>query len=219
MDDGSEKTDPHAGQPVLAAGAPLDSAAHALLLVHGRGGSAEDMLGLARVLNGDDFAILAPQAAGHTWYPYGFMAPVERNEPWLSSALRRLADVLATIADAGIPPERTVLLGFSQGACLTLEFVARHARRYGGVAGLSGGLIGAPGTPRDYAGSLEATPVFLGTSDPDPHIPVARVDETAEVLRRIGAVVDERVYPAMGHTVNEDEIEAVRRMLEAVRAA
>ena len=205
-------TGPHQSQPILAAGAPLDKARGAVLMVHGRGASARDILTLAADLNLPDLAYLAPQAAANTWYPYPFMTPMAQNEPYLSSALARLAEVLAHIAAAGLPPERTALLGFSQGACLTTEFVARNARRYGGVAGLSGGLIGPPGTPRDYPGTLEGTPVFLGCSDVDPHIPKERVQETGEVLQRLGAAVDLRLYPGMGHLVNEDEIEAVRGM-------
>jgi phospholipase/carboxylesterase len=207
----------HQTQPILAAGAPLSEARGAVLMVHGRGASARDILTLATELALDDLAYLAPQAAGSTWYPYPFMQPIESNEPFLSSALARVAEALAHIAAAGIPPERTGLLGFSQGACLTTEFVARNARRYGGVAGLSGGLIGPEGTPRDYAGSLDGTPVFLGCSDVDPHIPKARVSETADVLRRLGAQVDLRLYPNMGHMVNEDELGAVRAMFEAMQ--
>ena len=175
--------DPHRGQPVLTAGAPLDRAKGAILMVHGRGATAEDILSLALELRHTDFAYLAPQAAGNAWYPYRFMESIERNEPWLSSALAKLASILSQISAAGIAPEQTLILGFSQGACLSLEFGARHARRYGGLVGLSGGLIGPDDTPRDYPGSLSGTPVFLGCSDVDPHIPKQRVDETAAVLR------------------------------------
>ncbi|MFO7170414.1 MAG: dienelactone hydrolase family protein [Chloroflexota bacterium] len=206
----------HQGQPLLQRGAPLGAARAAMVLVHGRGASAADIMTLADELPHPDFAYLAPQAAGGTWYPNRFMAPIASNEPWLSSALQVLADTLASLEAAGLPPERTILLGFSQGACLATEFVARNARRYGGVVGLSGGLIGPTGTPRDYPGSLDGTPVLLGCSDVDPHIPVGRVHETAEVLRRLGAAVDERIYPGMGHTVNEDELAAVRAMMAAI---
>jgi len=184
-----------------------------MVMVHGRGATAESILELARELRHAELAYVAPQAAGYSWYPYSFLAPLHQNEPGLSSGLARLGEVLSLLASAGIPPERTVLLGFSQGACLTLEFAARNARRYGGVAGLSGGLIGPPATPRSYPDSFAGTPVFLGCSDRDPHIPRERVDETAEVLRQMGAEVTERIYPALGHTVNEDELEHVRRMV------
>jgi phospholipase/carboxylesterase len=208
---GTEKL--HQGQPLRQQGAPLGQATAAMVLVHGRGASAADILTLADELPHPSFSYLAPQAAGGTWYPNRFTAPLASNEPWLSSALQVLAETLAKVEQAGIPPERTVLLGFSQGACLALEFAARNARRYGGVVGLSGGLIGPDGTPRDYAGSLARTPVFLGCSDVDFHIPVGRVHESAEVLRRLGAEVDERIYPGMGHTVNLDELDAVRAIL------
>jgi predicted esterase len=206
--------DPHRDQPVLAAGAPLDQAHGALLMVHGRGASAEDILSLALELRHTNFAYLAPQAVGNVWYPYRFMEPLERNEPWLSSALAKLASVLAQIAAAGVPPERTMILGFSQGACLSLEFGARHARRYGGLVGLSGGLIGPDDTPRDYPGALEGTPVFLGCSDVDPHIPKTRVDEAAQTLRQLGGQVDQRLYPNMDHTVNRDELNRVREIMD-----
>lgn len=204
---------PHLGEKILAAGRPPAEAAGAMILIHGRGATAEDILSLASELRRPDFAYLAPQAAGHTWYPYSFLAPMERNEPGLSSGLALIGDLLGRLQEQGVTPERTVLLGFSQGACLALEFAARNARRFGGLAGLSGGLIGPPGTPREYAGSFEGTPVFLGCSDRDPHVPLERVKETTEVLSRMGARVTERIYPAMGHTVNEDELEHVRELL------
>jgi len=187
-----------------------------MVMVHGRGGTAENILTLADELAIPGFAYLAPQAAGNTWYPYSFLSPIPQNEPGISSGLAALAAVLETIEQTGIPVERAILLGFSQGACLSLEFAARAARRYGGVAGLSGGLIGPDRTPRNYSGSLAGTPVFLGCSDVDPHIPAARVTETATVLRRLGADVDMRIYPDMGHTINEDELEAVRAIMRVV---
>ena len=204
---------PHQGQPVLATGAPLAQAKAALVLVHGRGATAESILSLVPEIAQPGYAYLAPQAAGNTWYPYSFLAPIDSNEPYLSSALATLGAVLRNVADAGVPPERTVLLGFSQGACLALEFAARNAQRYGGVVGLSGGLIGPDGTARDYAGALDGTPIFLGCSDIDAHIPLERVHETTVVLRRMGAAVDERIYKGMGHTINADELQAAKAAL------
>jgi predicted esterase len=206
--------DPHAAQPVLRQGPLIENARLAVLLVHGRGGSAEEMLGLAGALRIPDVAYVAPQAAGHTWYPYSFLAPLEQNEPGLGSGLARLATMVSELEGAGLTSERIALLGFSQGACLSLEFAARHARRYAAVIGLSGGLIGPPGTPRTYTGSFAGTPVFLGCSDIDAHIPVERVHETADVCRQLGGIVDERIYPGMGHTINGDELEAVRALLQ-----
>ncbi|HBL26544.1 MAG TPA: phospholipase [Acidobacteria bacterium] len=185
-------------------------------MLHGRGATAESILTLAEELGRPDLAYLAPQAPRFTWYPYSFLAPLDQNEPHLSAALQTVDDLLAEIAAAGIPPERTVLLGFSQGACLSLEYAARHAQILGGVVALSGGLIGPPGTPRDCAGSFAGTPVFLGCSDRDPHIPEPRVHESAEVFRRMGARVTERIYPGLGHTVNEDELAWVRDLLGAL---
>jgi predicted esterase len=206
--------DPHAGRPVIRQGLPVQEARLVVILVHGRGGSAADMLGLADELRTDDVAYLAPEAAEHTWYPYSFLAPIAQNEPALSSALRVLAALLDGIAAEGVTADRVAFLGFSQGACLSLEFAARHARRYAAIIGLSGGVIGPPGTPRTYTGSFAASPVFLGCSDIDPHIPVERVHETADICRRLGGTVDERIYPGMGHTINHDELEAVRALLQ-----
>jgi predicted esterase len=201
---------PHAGQPVLRRGPPPRDARLVMILAHGRGSSGDDMLGLAHQLSAEDVSYLAPEAAGHTWYPHSFLAPIEKNEPYLSSALRRLGEL---VDELGVSPDRIVLLGFSQGACLSLEFAARHAQRYAGIVALSGGLIGPPGTPWDYAGSFGGTAVFLGCSDVDPHIPLERVHESAGVFRQMGATVDERIYPRMGHTVNGDEIGVVEAML------
>jgi predicted esterase len=205
--------DPHAGQPVRYAGVPVAEARLAVILVHGRGGSAEDLLGLAEEFRTRDVAYVAPQAAGHTWYPYSFLAPLAQNEPNLGSALRRLAQLVADLQAQGLPQSRVGLVGFSQGACLSLEFAARTAGRFAAVAGLSGGLIGPPGTPREYPGTLDGTPVFLGCSDVDSHVPVERVHESADALRRLGAVVDARIYPGMGHTINRDEVSAVQALL------
>ena len=207
--------DPHRGQPVLHGGAPIERARLAVICIHGRGASAEDILGLASELRTTDVAYLAPQAAGGSWYPFSFLAPIAQNEPGLSSALGIIDSLIDALNQQGMSTDRVALLGFSQGACLSLEYAARHAARYAAVAGLSGGLIGPPGTPRTYAGDFAGTPVFLGCSDMDPHIPVERVRESAEVFRRMGASVDERIYPRMGHTVNRDELEAVRALVAA----
>src|SRR5687768_1221719 len=212
----SQPPGPHQGQPVRRSGEQLEHARAAVVMVHGRGGSADDILSLGDEIGVPGFAYLAPQAAGNTWYPHSFLSPIEQNEPGISSGLAAIAAVLEAIERARIPLERAMLLGFSQGACLSLESGARAARRYGGVAGLSGGLIGPDGTQRDYSGSLAGTPVFLGCSDVDPHIPVARVIETATALRRLGADVTMRLYPGMGHTINEDEIEAVRGIMRGL---
>lgn len=208
-----QMTAPHQGLPLAAAGKPLAEARGAVILIHGRGASAESILELAAYLPQPDLAWLAPQAADSTWYPYSFLAPLEKNEPYLSSALARVTEVVALAEAAGLPPERIFLGGFSQGACLASEFVARNARRYGGLIAFSGGLIGPDGTPRDYAGSLSGMPVFIGCSDVDPHIPVGRVRETAAVLARLGATVDSRIYPRMGHTINQDEMDAAAALL------
>lgn len=210
---------PHQGQPVRTAGEPLDQAKAAMLMVHGRGARAEDILSLADELAQPGFAYLAPQAAENTWYPNRFTAPISSNEPWLSSALTFVGDVFNQIREAGILPERIMLLGFSQGACLTLEFAARNARPYGGLVGLSGALIGPDDTPRNYKGSLEGTPVFLGCSDVDFHVPKERVQQTAEVFRRLGGEVTERLYPNMDHTINQDEIDFVRGMMRTLVAS
>jgi len=200
---------------VREAGEPLDLARAAMILIHGRGASAADILTIADEVMLPGVAYLAPQAAGSAWYPNPFTAPFEANEPYLSSALEVVSTLLARVESA-VPAERVVLLGFSQGACLTLEFAARHARRYGGVVGLSGGLIGPDGTPRDYPGDFQRAPVFLGCSDVDPYIPKERVIETGQVFERMGADVTVRLYPSMAHTVNVDEIEAVRTIVSAI---
>ena len=204
---------------IATAGVPLAHAKAAVIMLHGRGASAGDMLSLVELLGQPDMAYLAPQAPGASWYPYSFLEPIARNEPALSQALATVDGVLAHLSEHGLPPDRVVLLGFSQGGCLALEYTARHARRYGGVVGLSAGLIGPPGTPRNYAGTLAGTPVFIGCSDVDFHIPLARVHESTEVLRRLGGDVTERIYPGLGHTINDDEIAHVRRILAAAVAA
>ena len=213
-----EAASPHREARVVEAGAPLRRAKAAVVMLHGRGADAGDMLALAETLAQPDLAYLAPQAAGRSWYPHSFLAPIVRNEPFLSSALELLDRLLGRLGAQGLQPERVVLLGFSQGACVALEYAARHARRYGGVVGLSGGLIGPEGTPRDYAGQLAGTPVFLGCSDVDPHIPLDRVHETARVLGALGGAVAERIYPGMGHGINEDEVKQARGLLARLAA-
>ena len=203
---------------MLRAGRPAGQARGAVVLVHGRGADARDILGLAAHLEHPDLAYLAPQAAGNTWYPLSFLAPLERNEPWLSSALARIAEVVGTLEAEGIPPAKVMLLGFSQGACLTLESVARQPRRYGAVVGLTGGLIGPDGTPRPTAGDLAGTPVYLGAGDPDPHVPWARVEETAAVLRRLGASVDLERFPGFPHAVHPRQLAEARGLLDRMVA-
>jgi phospholipase/carboxylesterase len=203
----------HQDQPVETAGEPLESADAAVLMLHGRGASPGSVLALAREFDTQDVAYLAPAAASKTWYPNPFTAPIDSNQPSLDSALSTLDTRLAEVELAGIPPDRTVLLGFSQGACLAAEFAARNPRRYGGVAALSGGLIGAEVSPEYYAGDLAGTPAFVGCSDTDPHIPIERVEVTSEVLEGLGADVTERIYPGMGHTINAEEVEHVGEMI------
>jgi phospholipase/carboxylesterase len=209
---------PHGGQPVLATGETPERASAAMVLLHGRGASARDILTLTPALDAPGWVFLAPQAKNGTWYPMPFTAPIESNEPWLSGALAVIAGTLRRLREAGLSAERTVLLGFSQGACLTLEYAARNGRRYGGVVGLSGGLIGPDGTPREDAGSLAGTPVFLGCSVGDPHIPEHRVHHAAEVLRGLGGDVTTRLYPDLGHSVNEDEMAQVRGIMGRLTA-
>ena len=206
--------DPHGGQPVLHAGPAIADARLVCILLHGRGASAEDILGLASELSVSDVAFLAPQAAGGTWYPYSFLAPIQQNEPYLSSALGSVERLLDGLTGKRIARERIAIAGFSQGACLTLEFAARNAGRYAAVVALTGGLIGPPGTSRDYPGVFDGTPVFIGSSDVDPHVPLERVHESTAILRKMGALVDERIYPGMPHTVNQDEIHALDALLK-----
>ncbi|HID52467.1 MAG TPA: phospholipase [Anaerolineae bacterium] len=213
---GDKFVGPHQGQPVMMAGLPLAEAQAAMIMVHGRGATAVSILSLAAELNVPGFAYLAPQAAGNTWYPYSFLAPIADNEPGISSGMQVLADLIEQIVAAGIPADKIMLLGFSQGACLAVEFVARHARRYGGTAVLSGGLIGPDEISRAYAGSLAGTPIFLGCSDVDFHIPKERVIFSAELLAEMGADVTTRLYPDMGHTVNENELIFVRQLMQTL---
>lgn len=209
-------TGPHQNQPLLHMGESLESASAAVVMLHGRGASAEDILSLVPEIHHTGFAYLAPQAYGNTWYPNSFLAPIASNEPGLSSGLAVISQIIQQLGEVGIPSEKIILLGFSQGACLSLEFSARHARRYGGIVGFSGGLIGPDGTSRAYPGSFAGTPVFLGCSDVDFHIPKERVQHTTQVMTQLGAQVTERLYANMGHTINQDEINYARQMLSVL---
>jgi phospholipase/carboxylesterase len=205
--------DPHRDQPVLKIGHKLSGAAGAVILVHGRGGSARDILSLSREFDRPELAYLAPEAADHTWYPYSFLSPIQQNEPWLTSALAKLRQIVEEVSEAGIPREKTVIAGFSQGACLASEFVARNPARYGGLIAFTGGLIGPPGTEFRYPGEMAGTPAFLGAGDPDPHVPWQRVQESAGVLSAMGAEVVLKRYPRMAHTINLEEIEEAKRLI------
>ncbi|MDS0476055.1 dienelactone hydrolase family protein [Natrinema sp. 1APR25-10V2] len=212
MSAGADVDGPHQGQQLVTGGTDLEDAEAALVLTHGRGATARGMIQLADEVHREGVAFLAPQAARRTWYPNSFLAPVERNEPGRSSGLQAIGDAIERANVAGIPTERVMLVGFSQGGCLASEYLARNPRRYGGLAALSGGLIGEE-LDDEYPGDLEATPVFLGCSDVDPHIPEERVHDTADVFESMNADVTERLYEGMGHGVNEDELEFVSGMV------
>lgn len=198
----------------LTAGKPLDKATNVLVMVHGRGSSARDILALTEHLRADDFAFVAPEATGHTWYPYSFLRPTDENEPYLSSALYVLTSLRARLqSDFNFKLPQIHWLGFSQGACLMLEFAVRNATEYGGIFGLSGGLIGPAGEFRNYQGQFSNTPVFLACSDTDSHIPKERVLETERVFRSMGADVTTKLYPNFGHTINEDELKNINLLL------
>lgn len=203
------------GQRIVQAGEPIPSARAAMILLHGRGATAEDIMTIASEVQAPGWVYLAPQAEGNAWYPNPFTSPLETNEPHLSAALDMVSK-LVTRVERHVPAQRIMLLGFSQGGCLTLEWTARHARRYGAVAGLSAGLIGPEGTPRDYPDTLDQTPVFLGCSDVDPYIDKHRVIESAEVFNRLGASVELRLYPGMAHTVSEQEIAILKGLVAAI---
>lgn len=198
---------------VIKAGTQTGEATKALVMLHGRGGSAEDILGLTQYLPVNDFALFAPQATNNTWYPYSFLAPLNENEPWLSGALKVVNEVVADIEAGGIKKENIYFLGFSQGACLTLEYVTRNAARYGGVVAFTGGLIGDQIYIKNYTGDFAGTPVFIGTSDPDPHVPVARVLASTAILTDMHAQVTQKIYKNMGHTISKDEIDQVSELI------
>jgi predicted esterase len=207
---------PHAGQPLATAGAPLGKSPIAMILAHGRNALPANILSFVPAFGRPDITYLAPGAAGGTWYPLSFMADQEKNEPGISSGVWVLEQLVLHVVRAGVRKDRIVLLGFSQGACLTSQFAASHADRYGGVVLYSGGLIGPPGTTWDYPGSFGGTPVFLGCSDVDAHVPKTRVDESAAVFQRMGATVTEQIYPGMGHLVNEEELAFTRTLLDEI---
>jgi phospholipase/carboxylesterase len=214
---GTGPDNPHSATTGLRLGAPIGEADAAVILVHGRGGSPEGMAEFERMLARPGTAWIAPRARAGTWYPQSFLAPLEANQPWLDSALDKLARLMEQLGqEEGLGTDRIVLLGFSQGACLATEFMARSATRWGGLAALSGGLIGPPGSLRSYEGSLRGTPAFFGCGHPDPHIPKERVEESGRVYSELGADVEVRIYPGLGHAVNDDEVEQVRRMLQAL---
>ncbi len=198
---------------IIAAGKELNEKGKVLILLHGRGGSAEDILSFSSHLDVNDFALLAPQATNNTWYPYSFLVPPAQNEPWLSSALNLLKELVNEIYSKGISSENIYFAGFSQGACLTLEFVTRNAKKYGGVAAFTSGLIGNKIIEENYSGDFQGTPFFIGTSDPDPHVPVERVNATADILNKMNASTTTKIYPNMGHTISQDEIKLANRLL------
>jgi predicted esterase len=200
--------------PSLTAGPAPAQADAVLLLLHGRGSTAQDILSLYVALDLPTVAAVAPQAPGNTWYPHSFLAPLESNQPFLDSALRRIESLITDLLFQKILSQKIILLGFSQGACLATEFAARHPRRYGAIIAFTGGLIGPPGTPRAYPGSLAGVAVFLGSADPDPHVPFERVEETAGLLTQMGAEVDLRRYPGMAHTISDDELQAAREIIQ-----
>lgn len=214
----SSITGPHSGQPVITEGPGPEKASGVLILVHGRGAGAQDIFGLGRqithVLSRRDILLLAPHANRSTWYPQRFTEPEELNQPWLDSAREALSYLIDYVIKDGVPANRVFLAGFSQGGCLVADAAVRNPRRYGGLFILSGGLIGPPGTTFEFTGNMRKTPVLIGCSDVDPHIPASRVQETADALEALGASVDNRVYPGMGHTVNEDEIDAIVKVMK-----
>ena len=201
---------------IIVKGKKFDEADKVLIMIHGRGASAEDILSVAPHLNVNEYALIAPQATNNSWYPYSFLMPPQKNEPWLSSALSVLNKIVSDIVEKGKREENIFFLGFSQGACLMLEYVTRNANKYGGIAAFTGGLIGDKIYNENYKGDFSQTPVFIGTSNPDPHVPVERVYATANILRNMNALVTEKVYNNMGHAINQDEIDSVNNLIFSV---
>jgi len=213
MSSGQHGSDPHGNEPIHRIGAPLEEAVGAVIMLHGRGASAEDILNLAQTMYHPRLAYLAPSVASHSWYPYSFLAPREQNEPWLTSALKKVGATVQLANDNGISTDRIIVCGFSQGACLSTEFVATHPSRYAGLIAFTGGLIGPLGMPMNYSGDLKETPAFLGSGDPDPHVPWSRVQESADVLAAMNAKVTVRRYPGRAHTVSADEVRFATAMI------
>jgi phospholipase/carboxylesterase len=209
----SSELPPHAGQPVLRAGVPVSEARAAVIMVHGRGAGPRNILDLVPLIGHPRVAYVAPAAAGGTWYPKSFLSPIPENEPGISSGIAVVHGLIEEIVAAGLPTERVMLLGFSQGACLMCTAAQRRPARYGGVVALSGGLIGPPGTKWEERGTFESMPAFFGCSDVDAHVPETRVHESAAVYGRMGARVTTRIYPGMGHLVNDDEASFARDLL------
>jgi predicted esterase len=205
---------PHQKQPILHSGEPIEKANAVMIMIHGRGATAESILTLADEINIDGIAYLAPQANSNTWYPYSFLSPIEMNEPGITSGLELIDSMILELKAKGFKSDKTFILGFSQGACLSLEYTARNAGNVGAVFGLSGGLIGPPGTPRNYQGEFNGTEVFLGRGDIDPHIPIERVKETEEIFNSMKANVTKRIYKGMGHAINQDEINFIKTMIK-----
>lgn len=197
---------------ILTAGKRLEDSERALIMIHGRGSTAKNILSLSSYLKVDDYALIAPQATNNTWYPYSFLEPPAHNEPWLSSAITLLGEIVGDL-EKTISKKNIYFLGFSQGACLTLEFAARNAERYGGCIAFTGGLIGDKIYLENYKGDFQNTPVFVGTSDPDPHVPVQRVHDTVKIFRGMNAVVAEKIYERLGHTINQDEFDHANEVL------
>jgi len=203
---------------MLSLGSDLKNARSALVLLHGRGASAEDMTGLAQEFAlPEGMIVLAPQASGSIWYPQRLIAPVAMNEPHLSSAIRRIDETVEMLAQSGLPSEKVIIGGFSQGASLAIEFVLRSDRQWGGLLAFSGGYIWPMDVPRTFSGSLRGTPAFVGCSDVDPYIPLQRVQETVSALESLGALVNNKIYPGMGHTINQDEIDQGQKIIEGLK--
>jgi predicted esterase len=211
---------PHQKSRTITTGADPQKADGAIIMIHGRGATAESIVTLAHEFDAENFHFAAPQASGNTWYPYSFMAPSKNNQPGLSSGLQAIFNIVSDLESKGIPKEKIIFLGFSQGACLATEFVARHPNRYGGLIAFSGGIIGDGDSvnPENYTGSLDGTPYFVGCSDNDAHIPVERVEESVEVMTKLGADVTKKIYSGMGHTIIRDEIEEAQKIIDSIKS-